>query len=140
VPGVPDVYKGTELWDPSLVDPDNRRPVDYERRRRMLAELDAMSPAEAWARRAEGYPKLLVTRDALRARPDGDYRPLAVEGPAAEHVVAFTRGERVCVVVPRLPIRLERDGGWRGTTVDLPGRGLVLVEELLAEFPVALLT
>src|SRR5207302_4319621 len=127
LPGVADLYQGTELWDLSLVDPDNRRPVDYDRRRAMLRELDDMSPADAWARRADGYPKLLLTRDALRARPEGDYRPLAVTGAAADHVVAFTRGERVSVVVPRLPLRLEREGGWRDTTVDLPGRGHVRV-------------
>ena len=59
-PGVPDVYQGTELWDLSLVDPDNRRPVDYERRRHLLAELSHVSAAEAWKRADEGLPKLLV--------------------------------------------------------------------------------
>src|SRR5690606_10213053 len=137
-PGVPDVYQGTELWDLSLVDPDNRRPVDYGLRRRLLAELDGLTPAEAWARRDEGVPKLLVTRNALRARPDGDYRPLAVHGPAAAHVVAFSRGDRLATVVPRLPLTLARAGGWRGTTVDLPWQAGVPVAELLAPFPVAL--
>jgi (1->4)-alpha-D-glucan 1-alpha-D-glucosylmutase len=138
VPGVPDLYQGTELWDLSLVDPDNRRPVDFERRRRMLGELEAMTPAEAWARRAEGYPKLLVTRDALRARPSGPYRPLPVHGPAADHVVAFTRDERVSTIATRLPLRLAREGGWRDTRVELPSRGAVAVAELLADLPVAL--
>jgi (1->4)-alpha-D-glucan 1-alpha-D-glucosylmutase len=138
VPGVPDLYQGTELWDLSLVDPDNRRPVDFELRRRMLAELDAMTPADAWERRAEGYPKLLVTRDALLARPSGPYRPLAVRGAAAAHVVAFTRDERVSTVATRLPLRLAREGGWRDTCVELPGRGEVAVAELLADLPVAL--
>jgi (1->4)-alpha-D-glucan 1-alpha-D-glucosylmutase len=126
------------VWDLSLVDPDNRRPVDFAERRRLLAALDGMTSAEAWLRRAEGVPKLLVTRDALRARPAGAYRPLVVVGPAAEHVVAFTRDERVSTVVPRLPLRLARAGGWRGTTVDLPGDGVVAVAELFADFPVAL--
>ena len=136
-PGVPDVYQGTELWDLSLVDPDNRREVDYEVRRRLLAELDGLTPAEVWDRRAEGLPKLLVTRDALRARVDGDYQPLTARGPAADHVVAFARGGKHATVVTRLPLGLQRAGGWRDTTVDLPW-GEALVADLLADLPVAL--
>ena len=138
VPGVPDLYQGTELWDLSLVDPDNRRPVDFERRRELLASLDGLTPAEVWARRDEGLPKLWITQAALRARPAGSYRPLPVTGPAADHVVAFTRDERVSTVAPRFPLRLVRDGGWRDTTVELPGEGEVPVASLLADFPVAL--
>jgi (1->4)-alpha-D-glucan 1-alpha-D-glucosylmutase len=138
VPGVPDIYQGTELWDLSLVDPDNRRPVDFNRRRELLASLDGLTPAEVWARRDEGLPKLWITRAALHARPTGTYRPLPVAGPAADHVVAFTRGERVSTVVSRFPLRLARAGGWRDTTVELPVEGVVAVAELLADFPVAL--
>jgi (1->4)-alpha-D-glucan 1-alpha-D-glucosylmutase len=145
-PGVPDVYQGTELWDLSLVDPDNRRPVDFTHRRRLLADLDRLAPAEVWARRDEGLPKLLVTRDALhlrRRRPEafrnGSYEVLAVHGAGAEHVVAFARAGEVAVVVPRLPVTLERAGGWRDTTVDLPWKRAVALGELLGEFPVALL-
>ena len=145
-PGVPDIYQGTELWDLSLVDPDNRRPVDYDRRRALLAELEGMSRADAWARRDEGLPKLLVTRDALHLRrrlPDlfahGAYEPLAVTGAAAAHVVAFERGGRVATIVPRLPITLARAGGWRDTAVDLPWAGPVAVSDLLGDLPVALL-
>jgi (1->4)-alpha-D-glucan 1-alpha-D-glucosylmutase len=144
-PGVPDIYQGTELWDLSLVDPDNRRPVDYDRRRRLLAELDGMTPAEAWARCDEGLPKLLVTRDALRLRqrlPDvfaaGSYEALPVTGAAAAHVVAFARGGRVATVVPRLPLTLARAGGWRDTAVELPWAGPVPVADLLGDLPVAL--
>jgi (1->4)-alpha-D-glucan 1-alpha-D-glucosylmutase len=139
-PGVPDVYQGTELWDLSLVDPDNRRPVDYELRRQLLAELDHLSPAEVWARRDEGLPKLLVTRDALRARVDGDYQPLVARGPMAEHVLAFARGGKYATVVTRLPLGLRRKGGlWDGeTTVELPW-GEVLVADILRDLPVALL-
>ncbi|HEY8548103.1 MAG TPA: hypothetical protein VIL36_23760, partial [Acidimicrobiales bacterium] len=171
VPGVPDVYQGNELVDRSLVDPDNRRPVDFEHRRRLLAELPGLSPEDLLARFDEGLPKLKVTREALhlrRRRPDafgpgaaGAYRPLPVEGPAADHVVAFTRGDRpdVAVVVPRLTLR-RGDRGWGGTTVALPagrwsdlvtGEVLVVrpaapesaadveVARLLDRFPVALL-
>ncbi|MCU1483725.1 MAG: malto-oligosyltrehalose synthase [Actinomycetia bacterium] len=137
-PGVPDVYQGTELWDLSLVDPDNRRPVDYDLRRKLLAELDGMTPAEAWARRDEGLPKLLLTRQALRARPEGTYRPLAAHGAAAAHVVAFARGDRLATVVTRLPITLARVGGWRDTTVDLPWAEGVPVADLLRDLPAAL--
>jgi (1->4)-alpha-D-glucan 1-alpha-D-glucosylmutase len=138
-PGVPDVYQGTELWDLSLVDPDNRRPVDHDLRRTLLAELDHLTPAEAWARRAEGLPKLLVTRDALRARVGGDYEPLAAHGPHADHVVAFARGGRHATVVTRLPLGLRRTGGWdEETTVVLPW-GEALVADLLRDLPVAIL-
>src|SRR5262249_17526843 len=64
-PGVPDFYQGTELWDLSLVDPDNRRPVDWARRRALCAELERIGPEEAWARAAEGVPKLWTIRRAL---------------------------------------------------------------------------
>ncbi len=92
MPGVPDVYQGTELWDCSLVDPDNRRPVDFARRRELLARLDGgWLPAD---RATSGAAKLLVVARALRLRRDrpelfSGYRPLAADGPAAEHAVAF---------------------------------------------------
>ncbi|HXM58890.1 MAG TPA: malto-oligosyltrehalose synthase, partial [Candidatus Dormibacteraeota bacterium] len=117
-PGVPDVYQGTELWDLSLVDPDNRRPVDFAARDRLLAELDGLgdrAAEAAWARREEGLPKLLVVSRALRlraARPEafatGAYRPLPALGGRAGHLVAFCRGEAVATVVPRLALGL----GW----------------------------
>ena len=156
-PGVPDIYQGQELWDYSLVDPDNRRPVDYERRRALLAELDGMKACDVLDRADEGLPKLFVTREALalRARrpaafgPGSTYRPLAVRGAKAGHVVAFSRADEVVTVVPRLVLGLA--GEWQGTSVELPaGRwrnvlsdeeheGAVAVGELLAPFPVALL-
>jgi (1->4)-alpha-D-glucan 1-alpha-D-glucosylmutase len=136
VPGVPDTYQGTELWDLSLVDPDNRRPVDFARRRALVAEVAAgLAPEDLLARADDGLPKLAVVRAALhlrRRRPAvfgagaaGAYLPLAVTGPAAAHAVAYARGEApdgaVAVVVPRLVLGLAaRPGGWDGTTVDLP--------------------
>ena len=161
-PGVPDLYQGSEVWDLSLVDPDNRRPVDFGARSALLEELGAMSVVEVLARADEGLPKLLVTSTALRLRrrlpqafaggEAGSYRPLVAAGYAAAHVVAFSRGDRVATVVPRLVLGLERRGGWRDTTVALgPGRwrnvltgdeldgGGVSLRSLLAEFPVALL-
>jgi (1->4)-alpha-D-glucan 1-alpha-D-glucosylmutase len=158
-PGVPDLYQGCELWDLSLVDPDNRRPVDFALRRRLLAELDALgdeAAAAAWDRRQEGLPKLLVVERALRlraARPQlfatGGYEPLPVAGSHAGRVVAFCRGGGAVTVVPRLVARLD---DWGDTAVQVPagawtdcftghawpGGGLP-VGRLLEAFPVALL-
>jgi (1->4)-alpha-D-glucan 1-alpha-D-glucosylmutase len=152
MPGVPDVYQGTELWDDSLVDPDNRRPVDFDARAAMLAELDAAGtpPPVDWS----GLAKLWVTSRALRLRRDEPqrfrtYAPLEPHGAAAAHCVAFGRGGAITVAT-RLPLSLERAGGWRDTQLDLPtattdvltGRthsGTVAVGELLATYPVALL-
>jgi (1->4)-alpha-D-glucan 1-alpha-D-glucosylmutase len=121
MPGVPDVYQGCELTGLSLVDPDNRRPVDYARRRELLADLDAGAvPADV------GGEKLLITSRALRLRGEhpewfaGGHEPLAAEGPAAEHALAFRRGGATTVVT-RLPAGLERRGGWGDTHLALPG-------------------
>jgi (1->4)-alpha-D-glucan 1-alpha-D-glucosylmutase len=137
-PGVPDVYQGTELWDLSLVDPDNRRPVDYDERRRLLRDAT--------------HPKLRLTTAALHLDIDGAYEPLAVEGVAAEHALAFSRGGRVAVVVPRLPLRLTERGGFGDTVVTLPDGvwtdvvtgatvhgGAFPLAQLLRSFPVSLL-
>ncbi|MGH9065906.1 MAG: malto-oligosyltrehalose synthase, partial [Acidimicrobiales bacterium] len=140
MPGVPDTYQGCECWDYSLVDPDNRRPVDFDRLRRLLAELGGpapLTPEQLWARRGEGLPKLAVTHRALtlrRAHPSwfgarGDYSPLTVAGDRAGHLVAFARAGSAVTVVPRLVHdlwRSEPDGGGfvgsglSGVTVDLP--------------------
>jgi (1->4)-alpha-D-glucan 1-alpha-D-glucosylmutase len=105
-PGVPDLYQGTELWDRSLVDPDNRRPVDFAERRRLLAEGT--------------HPKLRLTRAALAARPDGAYEPLEVRGPGARHVLGFTRGGRVATVVIRFPLTARERGGVGDVDLLLP--------------------
>lgn len=161
-PGVPDLYQGTEVWDLSLVDPDNRRPVDYGARRALLADVAGGGPEAALDRMSDGGPKLWLIRRLLAYRqrhpaafsPGSDYEPLAISGPKAEHAVAFTRaggtGDRLAVVVPRLVVRLADD--WAGTAVMLPagswtdvltGRrtdgGQVSVAELLRRFPVAVL-
>jgi maltooligosyltrehalose synthase len=119
VPGVPDLYQGTELWDFSLVDPDNRRPVDYEQRRQLLNEVRAAAESNVAAlaadllrTREDGRIKLFVIHRALRARREyrevfeqGDYVPLRVTGQHAERVIAFARqqGEQfVVTVAPRL--------------------------------------
>jgi (1->4)-alpha-D-glucan 1-alpha-D-glucosylmutase len=153
MPGVPDVYQGAELWDTSLVDPDNRRPVDFARRRELLARLDDgwQPPVDA-----SGAAKLLVVSRVLRLRRDrpelfGDYRPVRADGAAAEHLFAFDRGG-VVAVCTRLPIELADRGGWRDTSLSLPGQAWLdqltgrrftasrlTVSELLDPYPVALL-
>ncbi len=149
-PGIPDVYQGTEFVDDSLVDPDNRRPVDFGARRRRLAELDAAGPPDPADVDAV---KLWITSRALRARRDLEfdrYRPLAAEGGAADHLVAFDRGPLIAVAT-RLPSTLASAGGWRDTELALPdggwtdrltGRrytGRVPVYRLLGRYPAALL-
>jgi (1->4)-alpha-D-glucan 1-alpha-D-glucosylmutase len=140
MPGVPDVYQGCELAGLSLVDPDNRRPVDYARRRELLADLDAGTlPADL-----DGE-KLLVTLRALRLRgehPDwfaGGHEPLVADGSAAEHALAFRRGG-VTSVVTRLPAGLDRRGGWGDTQLPLPGgpwRDLLTGQSYTSSVPLA---
>ncbi|MCM0676989.1 malto-oligosyltrehalose synthase [Micromonospora phytophila] len=153
MPGVPDTYQGTELWDNSLVDPDNRRPVDFAVRRELLARLDGGWRPEV---DAGGAAKLLVVSRTLRLRRDHPelftgYRPVPTHGPAGRHAVAFDRGGAIAVAT-RLPLGLARAGGWRDTIVSPPvhevadlftGRvysgGETPLAELLATYPVALL-
>ena len=156
-PGVPDVYQGSELWETSLVDPDNRRPVDFARRARMLAELDAgFSRGELPAVDAGGAAKLLVTSRALRLRREHPelytrYTPMTVVGEAADHAIAFDRGGAIAVAT-RLPVGLAARGGWGDTALMLPdgafvdaitGRriagGASALADLLSTYPVALL-
>jgi (1->4)-alpha-D-glucan 1-alpha-D-glucosylmutase len=157
-PGVPDLYQGTELWTLTLVDPDNRAPVDYGLRRRLLDELDETTAEEVWRRVDEGLPKLWTIRQALglrRRRPDlfgarGDYRPMEARGSRARHAVVFMRGEAAITIAPRLVLGLG--GHWGDTSLDLPaGRwrneltgdvvsgGSARLADLLRRFPVALL-
>ncbi|MDQ4488855.1 malto-oligosyltrehalose synthase [Sinomonas sp. ASV486] len=154
MPGVPDVYQGTEFWDRSLCDPDNRRDVDFGARSEALAALDAGAPVVGPL--AEDA-KLLVVSRTLRLRRDrpelfAGYAPIEASGDGADHLIGFRRGERgVAVLATRLPARLEQSGGWGTTTVRLarPARdaftgrsfeaGEVAVGAVLAALPVALL-
>ncbi len=157
MPGVPDVYQGTELVDLSLVDPDNRRPVDYAERARRLAALDGGSrPADL------DDEKLLVVSRTLRARrehadvftgPDAGYAPVPT---STGNAVAFARGSveapGAVAVATRLPVSLERHGGWGEHTLTLPegtwrdaftgaehGGGPARLADLLRDLPVSLL-
>jgi len=157
-PGVPDFYQGSELWNLTLVDPDNRRPQDFELRRRLLADLRKATPEQVMERIDEGMPKLWLIRQALALRKrhpewfgkEAGIEQLEVRGERRDHVVAFMRGESVVTIVPRLVAKLG--GDWRDTEVELPrgewtnhltGERLrgsrVKLAELMRRFPVALL-
>jgi (1->4)-alpha-D-glucan 1-alpha-D-glucosylmutase len=150
-PGMPDIYQGNELWDWSLVDPDNRRPVDYELRRRLLADVKAWSPENlpvALASLEDGRCKLYVTFKALQFRRtnealfrDGSYVALRASGEYATHVIAYARklGDQLAiVVVPRLTARLlgAREmlplgvEVWAETRVEIPARVCGTVDRL----------
>jgi (1->4)-alpha-D-glucan 1-alpha-D-glucosylmutase len=156
-PGVPDMYQGGELWDFSLVDPDNRRPVDYGLRRKLLGEMASMNVAQVMERADDGLPKLWLVNHALRLRnkhPEwfgakAAYVPVIADGAQSERVVAFLRGENVITVAPRWS---HGAAEWGDTTVAVPdgnwvnqltgkkiAGGKVGLRDLLGEFPVALL-
>ncbi|PWC39203.1 malto-oligosyltrehalose synthase [Azospirillum sp. TSO35-2] len=167
-PGVPDVYQGCELWNLSLVDPDNRLPVDYEARRALLDEVEGAlergGAAGLLDRWTDGAIKLAVTRQALALRAEkptvfavSEYLPLEATGDRADHVVAFARREgddTVVVAVPRLVGQLGEAPDWGNTAIPLPrgarwrdrltGRAIeggdtVSADTLFATLPVALL-
>ena len=147
-PGVPDIYQGNEVWDFSLVDPDNRRPVDYPKRRRMLAELESIDMDSCVDRglveslvtgMRDGRCKLFLTWKVLQFRRDhaslfrdGEYLPLRVSGEYAPNVCAFARrheGKLAVTIAPRLYLRLlgpEREepplgeSAWGDTVIELP--------------------
>jgi (1->4)-alpha-D-glucan 1-alpha-D-glucosylmutase len=159
-PGVPDTYQGGELWDLSLVDPDNRRPVDYVLRRQMLAELAQDPDAKAILQNMEsGAPKLWVVYTALQVRrqlpqcfdESSSYVPIAAEGSLSDHFIGFLRGELVAAMAPRWNLLLG--GRWGNTSVLLPegqwksrltgeiySGGRLRVQKIFERFPVALFT
>jgi (1->4)-alpha-D-glucan 1-alpha-D-glucosylmutase len=156
-PGVPDFYQGSELWDLSLVDPDNRRPVDYAERTRLLHLCRSLRASEAIEQWDTGVPKLWLIDRVLSlraARPgefadDSPYQPLAAQGAHLGNLFAFRRGDNLVAVVPRLTLSIA--GQWEDTRLPLPGgvwRNVFTQQELSASvsagdlfsgFPVALL-
>ncbi|MEY2452936.1 MAG: (1-_4)-alpha-D-glucan 1-alpha-D-glucosylmutase [Acidimicrobiaceae bacterium] len=139
-PGVPDTYQGTELWDLSLVDPDNRRPVDYR------ARVDALTV---------GHPKLSLIRACLQLRRrhpgafgrEGTYAPLTVTGADAGRIIGFARGEEAVAVVPRLPAGGPPDeavvtlpaGEWSNVLTGDTHSGDVSFDKLRGGLPLAVL-
>ena len=156
-PGVPDFYQGTELWDLSLVDPDNRRPVDFDLRARLLKDTRHLRAAEVLADWESGLPKLWMTARVLRVRRErgedfsaaAKYQPLVAQGSHLGRLLAFRRGENLIAVVPRFTMTLA--GEWGDTRLPLPGGSWrncftdecvqreVAPAALFASFPVALL-
>jgi len=168
VPGVPDVYQGTELWDFSLVDPDNRRPVDYLLRQECFASLEEnASPAELMEHWSDGRIKMFVIRKLLQFRREnselfanGSYTPVPVTGEFADCVVAFERrleAKTILIVVPRFISRVAfppLGECWRNTVFtpasaekwsnlftgrEHPSSPALPLAEILAKFPVAVL-
>ncbi|MEH2241214.1 malto-oligosyltrehalose synthase [Nostoc sp.] len=144
VPGVPDFYQGTELWELSLVDPDNRRPVDFEQRRTYLSAIREQVKTdilgliqELLSQKTDGRIKLFLTAQLLQARTnyvslfqDGDYLPLEVQGTYANHIIAFARREgnqTAIAIAPRFLTSLIQPGDnplgesvWQDTHLQLP--------------------
>jgi (1->4)-alpha-D-glucan 1-alpha-D-glucosylmutase len=167
-PGVPDFYQGSELWDLSLVDPDNRREVNFGQRAEIARRVESASPAELLGDWRSGAIKLWLTRALLKFRgeharlfQEGGYHALEAGGVFAENVLAFVRAQgsdAVVAVVPRLASRLGCPPlglVWEDTTIggipemkawreiltgrEFPGGDRLRVSELLAELPVAVL-
>ena len=154
-PGVPDIYQGTEFYDLSLVDPDNRRKVDFAARDKAMS--DGRKVAEALPGWRDGAVKAKLTAAALKARiasptlfTTGRYLPLEVEGAKKDHVVAFARtdgeGRAAVTIVPRLALQLLGEGatvpmldptGWGDTAVRLPSHlAGARFDDILGERPV----
>ncbi|QLY34449.1 malto-oligosyltrehalose synthase [Nocardia huaxiensis] len=157
-PGIPDIYQGCELWEDSLVDPDNRRPVDFTHRTLLLQSLTGTPDLDS-----SGAVKMWIVAYALwlrRERPEcfvgGSYAPLFAVGDQAQHLVSFARGRtgetpEVIVAATRHSIRLDEAGGWGDTVLDLPQghwtdrltghtfSGRARLEKLFARLPIALL-
>jgi (1->4)-alpha-D-glucan 1-alpha-D-glucosylmutase len=120
MPGVPDFYQGTEFWDLSLVDPDNRRPVDFAERARVLEPLETPDWDHLVQDWPNGHLKLALTRHLLKLRTeradvftDGDYQPLEVTGLHRDHVIAFARrhGRNAAIIVATRSLAAFTDGG-----------------------------
>jgi len=165
LPGVPDFYQGTEFWDLSLVDPDNRRPVDFAERASVLSQLQSPDWKGLTSNWQTGHLKLALTAHLLKLRSefadlfaDGDYQPLDVKGPHRDHVVAYARrsgSQAVIIAVARLFAPFSQGGrGWpaaasfdgaidvRGFAVDdaMPsGADELRLSDIFRELPVAVL-
>ena len=157
VPGVPDFYQGTDLWDASLVDPDNRRPVDYHARAELLdrcRELSARATLGSWD---SGMPKLWLIWRLLKLRrerptafaPASKYQPLIAHGSRLGNLLAFLRGDQLLAVVPRFTLTVAGEWGdtclplpsglWTNTFTGVSHSGRARPADLFADFPVAVL-
>lgn len=156
--GVPDIYQGCELWNFSLVDPDNRQPVDFTLRQKLLSKIEDFTSVEILDRMDEGIPKLYLLAKTLNVRKknpgffskDAAYTPCSITGAKTGHVLAYYRGKNIVTVVPRFTKKLN--GTWDDTTLHLEGTGWthcftnqaiegdsISIADLFRDFPVALL-
>ncbi|MEO5329357.1 MAG: malto-oligosyltrehalose synthase [Magnetococcus sp. THC-1_WYH] len=151
-PGVPDIYQGCELWQFNLVDPDNRRPIDFEQRRTILAQMKNIiqAPQGEWPERLRplleqmdnGHVKLYTLWRSLSLRRqwpevfrDGDYQPLEIQGEFSRHACAFARQHQnriIMALVPRLPVRLLENQGILPMGMKIWGETAVVLPEVLA--------
>ena len=156
-PGIPDFYQGTELWDLSLVDPDNRRAVDFDLRAGQLRRCRELTAAQAVWEWDSGLPKLWMTARVLAVRralvedfkADSKYQPLVAQGSHLGNLLAFRRGDNLIAVVPRFNMTINGDwgdtrlplprGAWRNCFTEARVSDGAGPEELFGTFPVALL-
>jgi (1->4)-alpha-D-glucan 1-alpha-D-glucosylmutase len=154
-PGTPDFYQGSELWDLSLVDPDNRRPVDFPARSHALTDCGKLTAEQLATRWEAGLPKIWMIQRVLSVRRshaanfDGAHQPLSARGARLGHLLAYLRGDDVITVVPRFTLTLAGDwedtlfpvppGSWRNVFTESMHTGDVSPAELFEVFPVALL-
>jgi len=157
VPGLPDIYQGNEIWDNSLVDPDNRRPVDFRQMQLLLRKVENCDFRDILQTYEEGLPKLFVIKKLLELRrkfpvlnePDS-YRPVEILGSCSDNVVAFERGRKILVVVPLQHFEPKNqwdntrvilgEGEWQNVfTGAICHDGTHKIKALLHEFPVAVL-
>lgn len=154
-PGIPDIYQGSELWNMSLVDPDNRLPVDFNLYQQVFAEMLTLAPAEILSRMDVGLPKMWVTYKILDLRKkhsnlfnSSTYLPLYFAGEVQQPGIAFLRNSKVLVVVPRLIITLRAKwnsawltipaGNWQNIfTGEQISGGTITLQQALQNFPVA---
>ncbi len=156
-PGIPDIYQGNEIWDNSLTDPDNRRPIDFKKVMNLFSELKDITSEQALHRSHEGLTKQYLIKTILNVRknhsefnqPDS-FKPAEIIGPAADNVIAFMRGPNVMVIVTRLTLKLNKK--WGSTRLSLPKghwqdiftgaffkTGPNKLKELVKNFPVSIL-
>lgn len=153
-PGIPDTYQGCDLWDLSFVDPDNRRPVDYEKRIQWLNEFpeheDENILRQLWANRYDGRIKLWLTNKLLQWRKEqkdflqqAEYIPLAVEGVCKDHILAFARKHKQHYFVVVIPLHLAElckthntnalELDWKDTAIMLPGKLYGQIENVVTK-------
>lgn len=156
-PGIPDIYQGSEIWNNSLTDPDNRRQVNYNQIIEYFSELNTMNYKEILYSGKDGMIKQFLIKNILNTRknysvfnePDS-FKPVKVTGSAKENVIAFLRGLDVMVIVPRLTLKLNDK--WGSTKINLPeGKwqdiftdkiykaGSNKIRDLVNSFPVSIL-